>query len=92
VRGSTAVTAGAPPGYEEATQRREASLRLSRAEQRDAVGETEARLEVALKDWGASMWRTPVCARVLRIPAKANTDSGENANGIPGRRRTVLGA
>jgi len=29
---------------------------------------------------------------VLRIPAKANTDSGGNANGIPGRRRTVLGA
>jgi hypothetical protein len=28
----------------------------------------------------------------LRIPAKANTDSGGNANGIPGRRRTVLGA
>src|SRR5437764_15420744 len=25
----------------------------------------------------------------LRIPAKANTDSGGNANGIPGRRRTV---
>jgi hypothetical protein len=29
---------------------------------------------------------------LLRIPAKANTDSGGNANGIPGRRRTVLGA
>ena len=28
----------------------------------------------------------------LRIPAKANTDSEGNANGIPGRRRTVLGA
>jgi integrase len=28
----------------------------------------------------------------MRIPAKANTDSGGNANGIPGRRRTVLGA
>ena len=28
----------------------------------------------------------------VRIPAKANTDSGGNANGIPGRRRTVLGA
>jgi phospholipase C len=26
------------------------------------------------------------------IPAKANADSGGNANGIPGRRRTVLGA
>ena len=29
---------------------------------------------------------------LLRIPAKTNTDSGGNANGIPGRRRTVLGA
>jgi hypothetical protein len=28
----------------------------------------------------------------LRIPAKANTDSEGNANGIPGRRRTVVGA
>ena len=28
----------------------------------------------------------------VRIPTKANTDSGGNANGIPGRRRTVLGA
>jgi len=28
----------------------------------------------------------------LRIPAKANADSERNANGIPGRRRTVLGA
>jgi hypothetical protein len=28
----------------------------------------------------------------LRIPAKTNTDSEGNANGIPGRRRTVLGA
>ncbi len=28
----------------------------------------------------------------VRIPAKANTDSEGNANGIPGRRRTVLGA
>lgn len=28
----------------------------------------------------------------LGIPLKANTDSGRNANGIPGRRRTVLGA
>jgi hypothetical protein len=28
----------------------------------------------------------------LRIPAKANTDSEGNANGIPGRRRTVFGA
>jgi hypothetical protein len=26
------------------------------------------------------------------IPAKANTDSSGNANGIPGRRRTVVGA
>jgi hypothetical protein len=26
------------------------------------------------------------------IPAKANADSEGNANGIPGRRRTVLGA
>src|ERR1700679_4015619 len=26
------------------------------------------------------------------IPAKANADSGGNANGIPGRRRTVIGA
>ena len=26
------------------------------------------------------------------IPAKANTDSEGNANGIPGRRRTALGA
>ena len=25
----------------------------------------------------------------MRIPAKANTDSEGNANGIPGRRRTV---
>jgi uncharacterized protein (TIGR03437 family) len=32
-----------------------------------------------------------VCVQV-RIPAKANTDSEGNANGIPGRRRTVLGA
>jgi hypothetical protein len=30
--------------------------------------------------------------RWLRILAKANTDSEGNANGIPGRRRTVLGA
>ena len=29
---------------------------------------------------------------LVRIPAKANADSGGNANGIPGRRRTVLGA
>ena len=29
---------------------------------------------------------------IVRIPAKANTDSGVNANGIPGRRRRVLGA
>ena len=28
----------------------------------------------------------------LRIPPKANTDSEGNANGIPGRRRTVFGA
>lgn len=28
----------------------------------------------------------------LWIPAKANTDSRGNANSIPGRRRTVLGA
>jgi len=28
----------------------------------------------------------------VRIPAKANTDSEGNANGIPGRRRTVFGA
>jgi hypothetical protein len=28
----------------------------------------------------------------LRIPAKANADSEGNANGIPGRRRTVFGA
>ena len=28
----------------------------------------------------------------LGIPAKANADSEGNANGIPGRRRTVLGA
>lgn len=28
----------------------------------------------------------------LRIPAKANADSEGNANGIPGRRRTALGA
>ena len=25
----------------------------------------------------------------MRIPAKANVDSGGNANGIPGRRRTI---
>ena len=30
--------------------------------------------------------------RLVRIPAKANTDSEGNANGIPGRRRIVLGA
>ena len=34
----------------------------------------------------ASRWR------VLGIPAKENADSGGNANGIPGRRRTVIGA
>jgi len=28
----------------------------------------------------------------LLIPAKANADSEGNANGIPGRRRTDLGA
>jgi len=28
----------------------------------------------------------------VRIPAKANADSEGNANGIPGRRRTVFGA
>ena len=31
-------------------------------------------------------------AGTLGIPAKANADSGGNANGIPGRRRTVIGA
>ena len=30
--------------------------------------------------------------QIVRIPAKANADSEGNANGIPGRRRTVLGA
>ena len=30
--------------------------------------------------------------QALGIPAKANADSEGNANGIPGRRRTVLGA
>jgi hypothetical protein len=30
--------------------------------------------------------------KVMGIPAKANADSGGNANGIPGRRRTVIGA
>ena len=34
----------------------------------------------------------PRSPNLMRIPAKANTDSGGNANGIPGRRRTVLGA
>jgi hypothetical protein len=35
----------------------------------------------------------PLAVRaLLRIPAKANADSGGNVNGIPGRRRTVLGA
>lgn len=29
---------------------------------------------------------------LVGIPPKANADSGRNANGIPGRRRTVLGA
>jgi uncharacterized repeat protein (TIGR03803 family) len=29
---------------------------------------------------------------LLRIPTKVNTDSEGNANGIPGRRRTALGA
>lgn len=28
----------------------------------------------------------------LRIPPKVNVDSEGNANGIPGRRRTVIGA
>ena len=42
----------------------------------EATGESAKRL---LLEW-------------LGIPAKANTDSGGNANGIPGRRRTVLGA
>ena len=37
-------------------------------------------------------WGIITAARRLRIPAKANTDSEGNANGIPGRRRTVLGA
>jgi chromate transport protein ChrA len=37
-----------------------------------------------------SHWGEP--ESMVRIPAKANTDSGGNANGIPGRRRTVLGA
>ena len=36
--------------------------------------------------------RKQISWRILRIPAKASTDSGGNANGIPGRRRTVLGA
>jgi len=31
-------------------------------------------------------------AAVVRIPTKANADSEGNANGIPGRRRTVIGA
>src|SRR5665213_1802429 len=30
--------------------------------------------------------------QLVRIPTKANTDSEGNANGIPGRRRTVFGA
>ncbi len=30
--------------------------------------------------------------RMLRIPAKVNADSEGNANSVPGRRRTVLGA
>ena len=34
---------------------------------------------------------TPGAKSRLRIPAKANADSDVNANGIPGRRRTVLG-
>ena len=51
------------------------------------VGEEEyfARQEVERK-------RKRAEERQVRIPAKANTDSGGNANGIPGRRRTVLGA
>jgi hypothetical protein len=36
--------------------------------------------------------RAKEIADYLRIPAKANTDSEGNANGIPGRRRTVFGA
>jgi hypothetical protein len=28
----------------------------------------------------------------MRIPVKVNADSEGNANGIPGRRRTVFGA
>jgi VWFA-related protein len=39
------------------------------------------------------LWITDgIPSGVLRIPAKANADSEGNANGIPGRRRTVLGA
>jgi len=34
----------------------------------------------------------PRISSFLRIPPKANADSEGNANGIPGRRRTDLGA
>jgi len=37
----------------------------------------------------------PLCLvfeEVVRVPTKANTDSEGNANGIPGRRRTAIGA
>jgi uncharacterized damage-inducible protein DinB len=42
------------------------------------------------KEAGPVTWG--VWMRKMRIPAKANADSEGNANGIPGRRRTVLGA
>ena len=43
----------------------------------------ELLLERSLPVDHTSVWK------LLRIPTKANTDSEGNANGIPGRRRTV---
>ena len=40
----------------------------------------------------AATFRQLAAELKVRIPAKVNADSEGNANGIPGRRRTVLGA
>jgi hypothetical protein len=41
---------------------------------------------------GHAECHTGDAAASMRIPARANGDSERKANGIPGRRRTVLGA
>ena len=47
---------------------------------------------VAMPRYSRSSTAFKTIPDVVGIPAKANTDSEGNANGIPGRRRTALGA